>query len=409
MTQIFISYRRKDSGGYVGRIHEHLQGTEEFRDGGVFFDLSSIDPGVDFIKRIEAAISVSDVVVVVIGEDWLDLRDADAKRRLDDPADPVRTEIALALELGIPVLPLLVGGAAMPKAEDLPAGIGALSRQNALAITNARFALDFEELRKAIARLAAAREKPVENPAKHVDALDYLALGNHFLYQKDYPNARSCLTAAVVKKPDLAAAHVGLARCFQLEAFSQSLRLNFGFAADLLDAAEERIREALQYEDADPAFFVQLGYVRKEIAQVFQRLGRKDRVEKANEKARTHFKMALGINDHNASAWNGLASLAIVARRWDEAIEASQHALEIEPDYASARHDLVMARYGKVTAAPEPKQRLVAMKEFLEDYRNLVLHQEKPDAERLPPDALQNLQGMANAVVAEVERLLGQA
>ena len=94
MKGIFISYRREDSAGYAGRLYDRLAG--HFGADRVFMDVEGIEPGVDFVDAIESAVASCEVLIVIIGNEWL-AADAAGKRRLDDPKDFVRIETAAAL------------------------------------------------------------------------------------------------------------------------------------------------------------------------------------------------------------------------------------------------------------------------------------------------------------------------
>lgn len=127
---IAISYRRDDSLPIAGRLYDRLQA--KFGKRNVFMDFDSIPPGVDFREQIKQTIERSNLVVAVIGPDWLG--QTGNVRRIDDPADFVRLEIAYALCRGIPIIPLLVDETPMPKAEKLPPDIEALAFRNALPL-----------------------------------------------------------------------------------------------------------------------------------------------------------------------------------------------------------------------------------------------------------------------------------
>ncbi len=110
-------------------------------------DLTGIAPGMDFGVRIEEAIGSSHVFIALIGNRWLDIADPDGRRRLDDPADPVRLEIASALRRSdLVVIPVLVPGATMPRAEQLPDDLKPLSRRNAHVLTDERWRANVDEL-----------------------------------------------------------------------------------------------------------------------------------------------------------------------------------------------------------------------------------------------------------------------
>src|SRR5512147_473445 len=113
MSGIFISYRRDDSAPSAGRLCDRL-GTE-FGAEQVFMDVDDIPPGADFSAHISAKIGGCDALLAVIGKQWLTARNAGGQLRLSDPDDLVAREIALALQRGIVVIPVLVEGATMPK------------------------------------------------------------------------------------------------------------------------------------------------------------------------------------------------------------------------------------------------------------------------------------------------------
>jgi hypothetical protein len=140
MPQIFISYRRDDSEDITGRIHDHLQ--RHFGDGSVFMDTAAIPVGVDFRKHFQRAVGQCDILLAIIGDDWLDIRHQHGpklgERRLDDPDDFVRIEVQTALDRGIPVIPVLVGRATMPVKANLPPELGQLAYQMAAEVRSGR-------------------------------------------------------------------------------------------------------------------------------------------------------------------------------------------------------------------------------------------------------------------------------
>ena len=106
MTRIFINYRRQDSEGHVGRLYDHL--TRHFAPDNIFMDVSSIEPGEDFVEVLEEAVAGCDVFLAVIGPQWATITDADGNRRLEQSDDFVRLEIASALRQDKLVIPVLV-------------------------------------------------------------------------------------------------------------------------------------------------------------------------------------------------------------------------------------------------------------------------------------------------------------
>ena len=148
--RIFISYRRSDSDAIAGRIRDRL--ALQFGDGSVFMDIDNIPPGVDFRTHIRSALAEADAAVVVIGTDWLDAEHG-GHRRIDDPEDPVRTELEAALTRNIPVIPVLVRGAKMPSRADLPGSLGELSFRNAADVDSGKdFHLHMERVIRSLER-----------------------------------------------------------------------------------------------------------------------------------------------------------------------------------------------------------------------------------------------------------------
>jgi hypothetical protein len=141
---IFISYRRSDSAGESGRLSDDL--IARFGATRVFMDVDAIQPGRDFRKAINENVGACSVFLVVIGPDWLDAKVTGGLRRLDHENDYVRLEIATALRRDVPVVPVLVRGAQMPKADDLPEEIRELAYRNSVELTHARWKSDVQVL-----------------------------------------------------------------------------------------------------------------------------------------------------------------------------------------------------------------------------------------------------------------------
>ncbi len=149
MPKIFISYRRNDSATSAGRIYDRLEG--HFGQGQVFMDVDTIQPGLDFVEVVQEAVGASDALIAVIGREWLGASDESGRRRLKNPEDLVRLEVATASARNIRVIPVLVQGAQMPLATDLPEDLTALARRNSVEVSDARFRSDVERLIEALA------------------------------------------------------------------------------------------------------------------------------------------------------------------------------------------------------------------------------------------------------------------
>lgn len=150
---IFISYRREDADAHAGRLYDRL--CDHFGEDRVFMDVDSIAFGVDFTRAVIEAVSGCDILLALIGRDWLTITDGKGRRRIDNPDDWVRTEIETALQRDIRVVPVLVDGAELPQADDLPPSLRSLIRRQALKLSHASF-------RSEAARLVTAIDKVLE-------------------------------------------------------------------------------------------------------------------------------------------------------------------------------------------------------------------------------------------------------
>ncbi len=156
MRSIFISYRRSDTPGETGRLFDDL--VKQFGEGAVFMDVSAIAAGSDFRKAIDESIANCGVLLVIVGPEWLVASGEQGTHRLDDPLDFVRLEIAAALKRDIPVIPVLVRSAKMPRADQLPPDVADLAYRNCVELTHVRWKSDLQLLLKALRPL-------VEDPA----------------------------------------------------------------------------------------------------------------------------------------------------------------------------------------------------------------------------------------------------
>ena len=129
---VFLSYRREDSADVAGRIYDRL--AVAFGQDQVFKDVDSIPLGVDFREHLQHVVGKCDVLLAVIGDQWLAARAGEAASRLDDPKDFVRIELESALHRGIPVIPVLVRGAAVPHEAELPSTLGTLAYRSGIAV-----------------------------------------------------------------------------------------------------------------------------------------------------------------------------------------------------------------------------------------------------------------------------------
>jgi formylglycine-generating enzyme required for sulfatase activity len=143
-AKVFISYRRDDSAGHAGRVHDRLE--RELGRDLLFMDVDAIPLGANFVKVLGEEVAKCDVLLAIIGPGWLEARDEDGHRRLDNPHDYVRIEIAAALKRDIPVIPILLESTPVPRAERLPEDLKDLALRNGLNVRHASFHGDMDRL-----------------------------------------------------------------------------------------------------------------------------------------------------------------------------------------------------------------------------------------------------------------------
>ena len=172
MGGIFISYRRGDSEGQARALSLEL--ANYIGDKAVFMDVDSIALGRDFRQSLHDSLESCDAFLALIGPSWLDSKDAAGKRRLDDPTDFVRQEIATALKRNIPVTPVLLQDAQMPAEQSLPDDLKDLAFRNGFELSHARWRSDVRELVQRLglgSAAAAPAEARAASPARPI-ALD---------------------------------------------------------------------------------------------------------------------------------------------------------------------------------------------------------------------------------------------
>jgi TIR domain len=165
MSKVFISYRREDAAGYAQAIYSQLE--RQLRRHQIFMDVDTIEPGVDFVTRIEQAIGECDVVIALIGNRWKGERN-NALPRIHDPQDFIHLEISAALSRDIRIIPVLVDGARMPSPDELPSSLHRLLRRQALELSNTRFRFDLDRVSQAVRKALASSKPKKKRPRKPV-------------------------------------------------------------------------------------------------------------------------------------------------------------------------------------------------------------------------------------------------
>jgi tetratricopeptide (TPR) repeat protein len=148
---IFISYRREDSKADARSIYQALERT--FGANQLFMDVDTIEKGRDFRKALDETLARCQVMLAIVGPNWLDARDEAGARRLEHAGDYVHQEIAVALKRNIPVVPVLVNGAKLPGEAQLPASLKGLAMRQAAIVTHENFQSDMAGLERDIRAL----------------------------------------------------------------------------------------------------------------------------------------------------------------------------------------------------------------------------------------------------------------
>src|SRR5947209_11814508 len=163
MSTVFISYRREVTAGEARALFNEF--LEKLGKNSVFMDVDSIALGRDFRGALQKTLESCDLMLVLIGRDWADVKDEEGRPRLQHPGDFVRLEIEAALKRDIVVTPILVQGAHMPAPEQLPAEIRDLVYRNGFELSHNRWESDFAEMIRRLNLDIGKEGRRVEQPA----------------------------------------------------------------------------------------------------------------------------------------------------------------------------------------------------------------------------------------------------
>jgi tetratricopeptide (TPR) repeat protein len=274
----------------------------------VFQDVDDIKPGADFLETIRQELALCQVFLIVIGPRWL--IDAQGRRRLDDPNDVLRMEVAEALSREATVIPILVGGAGMPSPDALPEALKPLSRRHAMSLAEDKWIPNVEVLIDRLREIILPRTEDIP-----------------------LPQAERELNEMQLRYFDL---------------------LDSNSAADALELAQKTqayLDRVLPLYPQDPNLKVTRGYLYKNEAMALIGLERYDESESALNNGESIFRTMLEERPRDAGAWNGLGSIEAVRGNYKNAHEYVDEALKILPDYPAAQqdHELILQRLGETT------------------------------------------------------------
>lgn len=160
--KIFISYRREDTSGESGRLKDKLE--QVFGPENIFYDVETLEAGLNFDQSIAKALSESKVLLAMIGPHWLKVVDSKGIIRIQKPDDWVRKEITEAMKRNLRVIPILVNGAEMPDPENLPEELKELSLKHAQELSSSRWNYDVGELTKVLEKIIEKKPEPKPQP-----------------------------------------------------------------------------------------------------------------------------------------------------------------------------------------------------------------------------------------------------
>ena len=343
---IFISYRSDDSINIVNRLHDRI--AETLGQKNIFMDVSA-PLGGEFV----ADLSGRDVVLVIIGPNWLNAKDRSGRRRLSDPDDFVVIEIASAFAQNIRVIPVLVSGANMPKVSELPNPIQSLVRCNSTEISTSQFDRDAEELirmiRDPLKRGSVNRHQKRNRVTVGVSALVFLSLiggGYAFLRQSSkeqsvpgaepkWEDERKALESTAnskvqeIEQQRLAALKTAeqerqsKAAIEASDAYGQAILAgNAAYSAGGFDKAIANFNEAIRARPHDAIAFYSRG-------NAYESKGDYDR-------AIADYNEAIRLNPNNALAFNNRGIAYASKGNQFRAIADYNEAIRLKPDYAGA-------------------------------------------------------------------------
>jgi tetratricopeptide (TPR) repeat protein len=302
MPGVFISYRRADSSHWANRLSNHL--SLRFGKDLVFEDVEDIKYGENFFQVIQQAIESAEVVLVIIGPDWIKGK---LGQRLHQPSDVLRREITLSLKSAETVIPILVGGAAMPSTDKLPQSIKGLAARHAATLRENRWRADVANLIERIRELLV--------PTRDQYSLPHVQLEMSQAQQRFFEIL-----------PDPTADARELARK----------------TADALEFAQKMLAyldRVLPLFPQDSYLKLVRGYFLKNQAIALSQLNRIDERDSALNEAERVFDTMIQERPNDAGAWNGKGSVETLRGNFKQALKYIDRALKIDPTYEAARQD----------------------------------------------------------------------
>jgi tetratricopeptide (TPR) repeat protein len=315
MSKVFLSYRRQDNDH---ALSIYLWLIKRYGRESVFWDRRDIDVGRDLSEVITEGIAKAAALVALIGRDWLGEPNAQGRRKIDSEEDWVRRELAEPIKRNILVLPVLGSGAHMPAAKDLPPDLEGFSRLLALSMSDMRF---YPILADSLAR-AGMRDRSTAG--------------------EEQPASGVALRAGTLLRRQAERLQV---RAKELIRDGHPER-----AIDELNEGIELMMALLDFVPGEQALEVELGYIYGALSQQFEDTGKCEIASRYRDlqlgifqRVKDELSSAEYLSGDAASVIKGVGEVYAGRGDFDQAIEYYRKALEIEPTYQYAWHDLFAA------------------------------------------------------------------
>jgi len=379
--KVFISYRRDDSAYAAGRLYDRL--CEHFGEENIFMDVEGLQPGEDFVSKLEQSVSACDVLIALIGQKWLTVKGETGNLRLENPEDFVRLEIAAALNRKIRVIPILIEGAHMPHSGELPDDLHFLARLNAFKIRHERFNADADRLIRSIEDYLIEEAERCKQEAAEKFAREQVERDQRE-WEAAQHQARIAesirIADAALKREDWKAAQKNFQKALDLD--PNNLIAQSGLQ-NAVEGADQAVVKQREQEEAQRA-----ARVEDYIAMAEAALKRKDW-----RTAQSNFQNALDLQPENLTAKTGLQN-AHKGEEWAEKQQREREVVQlqarIEADVAKAdaamrQADWEIARnyYRKVLdLQPEHTEAQIGLRTALERlelaqlYGQALIHQD---------------------------------
>jgi tetratricopeptide (TPR) repeat protein len=371
MNNIFISYRREDAADVTGRINDRLR--QQYGEEFIFTDIDKIPLGVDFRKSIDKEVGQCKILLVIIGRNWLTIKDNKGQQRLFDPGDFVSIEIESALRRDISVIPLLVQGAEMPSTSMLPESLWELSFRNGIPIRpDPDFHNDMNRLINGLDK--QFREEQVEEPKRNADTerktIEEQKIKCQDTIKLDLKDAVAFRKLGI-EKYDLRKYKLAITDCdkaIQLNPQDAEAYKNRGVAKIYLRKYYEVITDfdnAIELDPQDAEVYKNRGiakiYLRKyqaaitdfnkavelypQYAMAYQQRGIAKHYQRKYQEAIIEYDKAIELDPEDAEAYKNRGISKLYQRKYQEAISDYDKAIELDPQYAIAYQQRGNAKY----------------------------------------------------------------